>query len=172
MSRLKITKFKIVRTQFSVYEIIVGNTAFVGVTGLTVRKAVRNLLFYVGYGGFLKPNNSNVRKQLISAKELRELGVTNFVKKYVHPLGSFDRSSDAQVAAIRRQNELSHQYDMASKHPGQTIGSRQLFSDETLAKFQRELNRSFERMSAFGAIYKFRQRHCPFHGYAIEKEGV
>lgn len=33
-----------------------------------------------------------------------------------------------------------------------------------------EDERFAERMSVFGAIYKFRQRHCPFHGYAIEKE--
>ena len=163
-------RLKVVRTPFTVFEIIVGNKAFVGVTGNTPKHAVRGMLFSYKYR-YRIPNNGKLRKRLISFNELDKLGFDRFYENHVKELGSFSRSSDAQVIAIRRQNFLSHTYEMVSKCPGQTIGSRQLFSDEQLAKFETELNKTAAHQPIKTAIHIFKEQHSPLHGYRIEKEG-
>ena len=113
-------RFKLVRTSFTVYEIKVDNKAFVGVTGRDVQKAVEDKLYLYRTGHRVIKNN-----RLISPKMLREIGFRKFYDQYVTILGTFDRPAEAQVAAIRRQNELSHTHEMVSSNPGQCIGSRQ-----------------------------------------------
>ena len=99
------------------------------------------------------------------------MGFDKFYATYVRELGSFDRPAEAQVAAIRRQNELAHEYEMVSKYPGQTLGTRQLFSDERLAELESELNDMVKTNPHKGLVYHFIKDHQPLHGYTIKKEG-
>lgn len=167
---MKHKRYKIVRTQFSVYEIIIDGKAFVGVTGKTAKHAVRGLLFSYSFK-YKIPNGSLARSRLISFNELNKMGLDKFYATYVRELGSFDRPAEAQVAAIRRQNELAHEYEMVSKYPGQQLGTRQLFSDERLAELETELNDMVKKNPHKGLVYHFIQDHRPLHGYTIKKEG-
>lgn len=164
-------RLKVVRTPFTVFEITVGNKAFVGVTGNTPKHAVRGMLFSYKYR-YRVPNNGKLRKRLISYNELDKLGFDRFYENHVKELGSFSRSSDAQVIAIQRQNLLSHTYEMVSKYPGQCIGTRQLLPDETLKSLEDELNEMQKTMPKHQASFTFYEKHNPLHGYKITEHAV
>ena len=160
-------RFKLVRTSFTVYEIKVDGKAFVGVTGRDVQKAVEDKLYVYRTGRHVIKNN-----RLISARMLREMGFRKFYDLYVSILGTFDRPAEAQVSAIRRQNELSHTYEMVSSAPGQSIGSRQLLPDETLKSLEDELNEMQKTMPSHQASFTFYEKHNPLHGYKITAHAV
>lgn len=160
-------RFKLVRTSFTVYEIKVDNKAFVGVTGRDVQKAVEDRLYLYRTRHRVIKNN-----RLISAKMLREIGFRKFYDQYVTILGTFDRPAEAQVAAIRRQNELSHTHEMVSSNPGQCIGTRQLLPDETLKSLEDELNEMQKTMPKHQASFTFYEKHNPLHGYKITAHEV
>ena len=168
------TKLVIERTQFIVYDIVIDGKAYVGVTGRTIDTAIKNLLFSKDYP-HMNASNSRVRRQLLTKEKLETFGIVGFIDHFVSIVGQFDKPTDAQANAIRRQNELSHEFKMVSKCPGQMIGSRVLPSDEKISEYQKELNKYRRKFKKPGrAVYKFRKDHGGIpHGCRIKrKEGV
>jgi hypothetical protein len=168
------TKLVIERTQFIVYDIVIDGKAYVGVTGRTVDTAVRNLLFSKD-NRYKIANNSKVRQQLLTANKLETFGLVGFIDHFVSIVGQFDKPTDAQANAIRRQNELSHEFKMVSKHPGQMLGSRVLPSDEKISEYQKELNKYRRKFKSNGrTVYEFTKDHGGIpHGCRIKrKEGI
>ena len=164
-------KFKLVRTKFTAYEVKIHGKAYVGVTGRDVQMAVKDL-FYVYHNGYYLPKYSDIRFGMATSQLLKEFGFRGLYDRFVTVIGTFDSPQAAQVAAIRRQNELSHTYDMVSKAPGRCIGSRQLLPDETLKTLEDELNQMEKTLPRYLAAHRFIEKHTPLHGYRITTRSV
>lgn len=134
---------KVTRSPFIVYEVCNEAQAYVGITTLSTKEAVRNLLWpHSRYYPYI--SRTKIAKQLCvdcTSVTCKTFKIADFMKEHVTEIGQFAEVVDAKAAATKRVAELTHlNYTVHSMSPGVLLGSQHYTTTQSLFELQNEVN--------------------------------
>lgn len=153
-----IKKHIIVRSPYIVYQLIIGNKAYVGVKSTEDSMNVYYLLF----GKWYYPYMSDIGKRMVDTDELREecgKDSFKFCNNHTTVVKRVDSPYEAFSAAQELQKSLSEQYEMVSKNPGIRYKKLKVYTNEEIAEMQSELDELLKTEKYCEAWYRVRLKH-------------
>lgn len=151
-------KHVIVRSPYIVYQLTIGNKAYVGVQSKDKSLNIHYLLFGQWYYPYLSPTG----KRMIDTDELREecgKDSFKFCDSHTQIVKLVDSPYEAFCAAQEHQKTLSEQYEMVSKNPGIRYKKLKFYSNQEIAEMQSELDELLQTEKYCEAWYRVRMKH-------------